>query len=249
MAIAVVDQPVTGSDPNGGTGNQPGSSPGWLAGLPAELRDNEAFKGHKTVGDFAKSHLAVAQKAKDLEAKLANSIPKLPDGASSEERDLYFNSLGRPESPSGYELVGENKDKPGAMDYWKGEFHKLGLTKSQARDLTALYDRRINAMVDEYNANVLKTNTEAETSLKTEWGDKYAANVELVRRLWKTNTDTELDKAFQGEISANRVAIMRFVFRMAEKTGEDLSPSASHQRTSAPAGMREFYKDMPGPKT
>ena len=32
-------------------------TPGWIAGLPDDLKGNDAFKDFKTVGDFGKDYL------------------------------------------------------------------------------------------------------------------------------------------------------------------------------------------------
>jgi hypothetical protein len=233
-----VNQP-SGSETQ--TGNQHDQAPGWLAGLPADLRDNEAFKPYKTVGEFAKAHLETATKAKEYEGKLGNSIPKLGANATQEERDKFFNSLGRPESPDGYQLEGGDKEKEKLLDPWKKDFHDLGFTSDQAKGLKARFDARINQLVDAQKASVQAEINDASTKLKTEWGDKYDANVELVNRFWKKETDSEFDKAFTGESSANRFTMMRFLFKMAAKTGEDMSLPSGTQRGAQPNGMRDFY--------
>lgn len=212
-------------------------SPGWLAGLPAELRDNEAFKSHRTVGDFAKSHLETAAKAKEYEGKLANSIPKLSETATPEERNQFFNSLGRPEKADGYEFVGEDKAAPEWTKAYKDAMHKIGVPKAMAKELSEFNNQMINQMVEQHNAKIQTQNAEATTILKTELGDKYDASVELVSRLWKQwgKTEVEFDKAFATESSANRVTMMRFLLNVAAKTGEDSSLRGNTQRQSAPA--------------
>jgi hypothetical protein len=238
---AVVNQP-SGSETTI-TGNQQPQQPGWLAGLPAELRDNEAFKAHKTVGDFARVHLETAQKAKDLEGRLANSIPKLGANATQEERDRFFNSIGRPDKPEGYLLDGGDQEKEKLLTPWKQDFFELGLTADQAKGLKAKWDGRINKLVDDRRIQ----DAEAETKLKADWGDRYPATVELVKRLWKRETDIDLDVAFAGENSANRVAIMRYVFKMAAKTGEDTSPAGAIDRRTGgdPFDPKTFYSNPP----
>jgi hypothetical protein len=234
MPEAVVDQPVLGSDATVVTGNQGSNSPGWLAGLPSDLRDNEAFKAHKTVGDFAKAHLDVAAKAKEYEGKLANSIPKLGENATQEERDRFYNSLGRPEKPEGYELDPEKKNAPEWNKYWEDALFQEGVSKQTAQGLQKRLNAQMTQMVEQHNAKILAENTKAAETLKTELGDKYDASVALVSRLWKQwgKTEVEFDKAFSTETSANRVTMMRFLLNVAAKTGEDSSLRAGGQRAS-----------------
>ncbi len=243
---AVVDQP-TGSETN--TGNQQPQSPGWLAGLPAELRDNEAFKSHKTVGDFAKSHLETAKKVKEYEGKLANSVVKPGENATQEERDKYYNSLGRPEKPDGYELDGEDKNAKEWTGYWRNELHKIGVPKDMAKAISASFNKQTQAMVEAHNAAIQRQIVDTSTALKTELGDKYDASVELASRLWKQwgKTEVDFDKAFASETSQNRVTMIRFLLNVAAKTGEDSSLRGSGQRGNATPPPFINYDKSPAP--
>jgi hypothetical protein len=240
---AAVDQPVAGSE-TAVQGNRETQTPGWLAGLPSDLRDNEAFKPFRTVGDFAKSHLEIAKKAKEAEEKLVNSIPKLGENATPEERDRYLNSLGRPEKPDGYELDGEDKNSPEWTGYWRNELHRIGVPKDQAKAISTAFNNQIKQMVDAHNAKILSENEKAATALKAELGDKYDASVVLVSRLWKQwgKTEVEFDKAFATESSANRTTMMRFLLNVAAKTGEDLSLRGSVQRAETPKAGYDLSK-------
>jgi hypothetical protein len=216
---------------------QPGSdSLGWRAGLPDDLKQDEAFVPFKTVGDFAKAHKETAAKAKDYEGKLANSIPKLAENATAEERDRFYNSLGRPEKPDGYEFVGEDKAAPEWTKAYKDAMHKMGVPKAMAKELSQFNNTMINQMVEQHNAKILKENTEAVAVLKSELGDKYEPATVLVSRLWKQwgKTEVEFDKAFATESSANRVTMMRFLLNVAAKTGEDTSLRGAGPRQDAP---------------
>jgi hypothetical protein len=202
---------------------------GWRAGLPDDLKQDEAFVPFKTVGDFAKAHKETAAKVKDYEGKLANSIPKLGENATAEERERFYTQLGRPEKAEGYEFVGEDKAAPEWTKAYKDAMHKMGVPKAMARQLSEFNNNMINQMVEQHNAKILEENTKAVATLKAELGDKYDASVQLVSRLWKQwgKTEVEFDKAFATETSANRVTMMRFLLNVAQKTGEDSSLKGS----------------------
>jgi len=228
------------NQPSGSATEQPGNqqtqSPGWLAGLPSDLKDNEAFKQYRTVGDFAKAHLDTAKRVTEYEGKLANSIPKLSENATQEEREKFYNSLGRPEKPEGYEFVGEDKAAPEWTKAYKDAMHRIGVPKAMAKQLSEFNNQMINQMVEAHNAKILSENTKAAELFKTELGDRYDAGVALVSRLWKQwgKTETEFDKAFASESSANRVIMMRLLLNVAAKTGEDESLRSSGQRSGNP---------------
>jgi hypothetical protein len=240
----VVNQPVAGSETTGNTGNQQTQTPGWLAGLPSDLRDNEAFKPYRTVGDFAKAHLETANKAKEYEGKLANSIPKLGENATPEERDKFYTSLGRPDKPEGYELDPEKKNAPEWNKYWEDTLFSEGIPKKTAQALQGKLNAQLTSMVEAHNAKILAENTKAAETLKTELGDKYDASVVLVSRLWKQwgKTEVEFDKAFAAESSANRTTMMRFLLNVAAKTGEDSSLRGSGQRAETPKAGYDLSK-------
>ena len=238
MPEVVVDQPVVGSE-SVVPGDQHVQAPGWLAGLPADLRDNEAFKSYRTVGDFAKAHLDTAAKAKEYEGKLANSIPKLGENATQEERDKFYTSLGRPEKPDGYGLTKGSKNAPEWDKYWENALFENGVPLNTAQGLKKSLDVQMTKMVEQHNAAVEAKKaadlSEVSTKLKTELGDKYDAGVELASRLWKRDTDSDLEKIFEGQPPANKLYITRYILKVAAKTGEDSSLRGTGQRQTAPA--------------
>ena len=244
MGTAVVEQ---------STGNQQQESLGWRSAISPDLQKDEVLTSYKNVNDLAKVHVETVKKTKDLEAKVGNAIFKPSENATPEERNQFFNSLGRPEKPEGYQLEGGDKAKEEALQPWKQDFHELGLTAAQAKGLKAKWDGRINQIVEAHNAKILQDNAAATATLKTELGDKYDASVELVSRLWKQwgKTEVDFDKAFQTETSANRVTMMRFLLNVAAKTGEDTSLRGSGERKTAPSGKQMVYdkSNMPPART
>ena len=235
MPEAVLEQPVVTE------------SLGWRAGLPDTLKTNETFASFKTVGEFGQSYLDQGAKLKDIESKLADSVPKLPDDASEEDRNLYFDALGRPKQASEYEFDGEDKNAPEWTNLWKSEFHKLGLTKTQAKTLSTSFNGQIQKMVDAHNNEFKAEMTTAESKLRTELGDKYDTNVELAKRLWQKHGEGEFDKVFAAESNSNRYTMIRYLLKMAALTGEDTSPQSGHTPNVATSEPGFRYDKSPTP--
>ena len=233
-------------------GDQQQEGLGWRAGLPDDLKAHESIVPYKTVGDFAKSYIETTGKLREAEGKLSNSIPKLSANATPEEREKYFNQLGRPEKPDGYELDGEDRNAPEWTGYWRNELHRIGVPKDQAKAISAAFNNQIKSMVEAHNAKILQENEKAAETLKTELGDRYDASVALASRLWKQwgNTEVEFDKAFATETSANRVTMIRFLLNVAAKTGEDSSLHSGQMRQrSEPGNKMDYSKSkMPPPR-
>ena len=198
--------------------------PGWIAGLPDTLKSNETFTKFKTVGDFANDYIATSSKASELEKKVANSVPKLPDNATDEERGLYFDALGRPKQPSEYELEGEDKNATEWTTQWKNQFHSLGLTKAQAKALSTSWNASVQKMVEAHNVALQNEYKAAETALKSEYGDKFDTNVELAKRLYQKHLGNEFDKDFTAGTDKTRLSTIKMLVKLAALTGEDTSP-------------------------
>lgn len=209
---------------------------GWRAGLPGDLQKNEDFAKFKTVGDFAKHHLEVAAKVPELEKKLGDYVPKLPDNATDEDKNLYYEALGRPKQPSEYEFDGEDKNAPEWTNFWKQQFHALGLTKAQTKQLSTVWNAQQQKMVDAHNASVKAEMTTAEQKLRTEMGDKFDTNVELAKRVYQKHIGTEFDKDFDAGTGTTRLQTMRLIMKFAALTGEDRSPQGGNTISSTGAG-------------
>lgn len=204
------------------------SVPGWVSGLPDTLKTNEALTKYKTVGDLATDYLATSTKASDLEQRVSNSIPKLKDGATDEERSAFYEALGRPKDAKEYEFDGEDKNAPEWTAHWKQVSHTLGLTKSQANSLSKEFNGSMQKMVEAHNAKIQGEITTATEKLKSEWGDKYDTNVELAKRLYTKHVGNEFDKDFDAGTGTTRLATMRLIMKFAALTGEDRSPQGSN---------------------
>ena len=221
----------------------------WLAQLPEDLRTNEAFTGHATLGDFAKSHLEAQGKLKefdgkateltgkvtDLEGRLANTIPKLSEKATPEEQVAFWKSLGVPDKPELYEFPkGDGIEHDEGMVKWaQGVFHQAHLTPQQAALIGQQWDSFVKGMVEAEEKETVKAKQEAEIKFKADLGNdegKYKEAVELVKRVWKKLSDSEFN-AFVDETGiGNDHRFIKFVHEIAKKTGEDMSPSGSPVR-------------------
>lgn len=223
--------------------------PAWVSQLPDDLKQNATFTSFKTIGDLGKSYIETMGKVTEMQGKLEHSIPKLPDDATDEDRSLYYDALGRPKQPSEYEFEGEDKNAPEWTNYWKQTAHELGLTKPQAKALSAKFNAQMQKMVDGHNASVKNEITSSEQKLRSEYGDKFDANVELAKRMWTKYGEGEFDKAFENGNSAYRATTIKMLIKFASLTGEDRSPQGGMSQTGkVPQGMITYDKSPAPPK-
>jgi uncharacterized protein YjbJ (UPF0337 family) len=228
----------------------------WISQLPEDLRTNEAFTGHATLGDFAKSHLEAQGKLKefdgkvkeldgkvvDLTGKLTNSIPKLPEKATDEQMIAFYKALGRPDKPEDYEIPKrdgvENDEK--MVQFGRTIFHKANLNKEQGKVIAEGW----NDFITEYNKALIdleKKSLDGEAEkLKKELGDKYGEQVELGKRFFKKIMESDFDE----KTPINSVTLLRIIIKAANLVGEGMSPPGS----STAGGDKKLglkYKKIP----
>ena len=233
---------------NTGTNGGDAQSLGWRAGLPDDLKQNTDLANYKTVGDFAKEAITWKGKVGELEGKLGDSIPKLPDDASEEDRATYFDALGRPKVASEYEFDGEDKNAPEWTNAWKDAFHRHGLTKQQGKELSKEFNGQIGRLIEAQKTLVANEMKSAEQALRTEMGDKYDTNVELAKRMYSKHIGKEFDADFEAAPPAARFGMTRLLLKVAALTGEDTSPQAGlSQNKKADTGLAINYDKSPAP--
>lgn len=249
----------------------------WIAQLPQDLRSNEAFTEFATLGDFAKAHLeekgklvestgkltTLEKEANDLKTKVADYIPKLTENATEEERNSYYTNLGRPKTEDEYEL---EQPKEGKMDEVfakavRGTFHKIGVSKSQAKELSGWWNEFATVTQAKYNEAMEAHRIAADTALRKDLGDKYDVTVKHVNDLVAKFSGTGADVSFLKTMKlvpivdpavdnpvGNDARLMRWMLGIAKLVGEDASPMGGPARQGKPdAGLS--YPNSPKPPT
>lgn len=233
----------------------------WLAQLPEDLRANEAFTGHATLGEFAKAHLEAKGKlnefdgkfkeaegkAADLSAKLTNTIPKLGEKATDEEKAAFYKALGRPEKSEEYEFPkGEGVEHDPAMVAWARDlFHRANLSKEQGSTISKAWDAFMAQMATNQQETAKKARDESEAALKKELGDKYPATAELAARLLKDVARPEEVQHLADSGIGNDPILIRLIARLAAKTGEDSTTKTTSGGGEPRLGM--IYDKSPAP--
>ena len=203
-----------------------GENDGWRAQLSDDLKSNEAFTGFEKIGDFANDYLKVKGTVTELEGKLGNSIPKLSDNATDEERATFFNALGRPETVDKYELT--KPEIPDGMPYseeiekgFRSASHSLGLTQAQTNGLFAWY---MNGSIGAFKADAegrKKAFDDGVEALKKEHGDKYPEYVKTVDRAVQKFGGDEFKKFMDDSGLGNNPAIVKTFYNIGKAMSED----------------------------
>lgn len=158
---------------------------GWKTELPESLRGHEAFVNYQTKNDLWNGHIEMAGKLKDLEGKLADTIPKLPENATDEQKAAYRAAIGIPEKADDYEVdLIEGMDNSLAPLFKQAAF-ELGMPASMAKGLSAWWNKTLLAFVSAQDEAKAKAHNEAVEKLNNEWGENANANAEAIKAAYQ----------------------------------------------------------------
>jgi len=213
--------------PEGGNGGgQPpaGGTPplnDFVKGLPADLQTEKCLHNMTDAATLAKGYVH-AQKmigAKRVEAPL----PTWGDN----EWNGFYEAAGRPKTPDAYVppkidgLPEIKTDDP----RWKKTaevLHKAGLTQRQAEPILKSYLEGEMEVAKMQQQTAEQKRIEAETALKSEWGDKYDANLDLAKAVVTKFGDESLMTYIQ-EQGGNDPRLIKSLARIGAAMMEDKS--------------------------
>lgn len=132
---------------------------------------------------------AATPPAGDPAAPAAAPLTMPGKDATPEQWSAFYNQIGRPETPDGYELPLPEGDDGAFAKQMAPMLHKHGLTADQAKGLAGDWNSMVAGMQAEQvkaeqaaaQAQHVKNTAEA-AELKTEWGEKHTENMEFARR-------------------------------------------------------------------
>ncbi|WP_085905847.1 hypothetical protein [Kiloniella majae] len=165
---------------------------------------------------------------------------KLPtEGANEDEIDAFYEALGVPETPDGYELeVPEELSSQHSEEDWKAYTgaiselsHALGLSPEQAQ---ALADMDLQAKTqsmenmereqEQYLSQQIEETTE---TLRDEWGSKMDVNVRTANRALKALGGSELEGVLSEAGVLNDPVVIRAFHKAGLSLVEDSSPGGA----------------------
>ena len=150
---------------------QGGSGHDFLQLIPEDLREHSSLSSIKDVENLARSYV----NAQRLIG--ADKIP-MPHNPTDEDLDAIYGRLGRPETPSGYNIEADGQVlTEDAVAGYTDVAHKLRLTPDQAAGVLEYYKAVSQGSAEQMQANQADYMAKVETELKSEWGDAYESKV------------------------------------------------------------------------
>ena len=193
----------------------------WLAGLPEDLRESPHLTRYKTQEELARGMI-------EAQTFISSTRPTVPkEDAAPEEWGKFFNSLGCPEKPEGYEIAKPEK-LPEGFPYseeldkqWQGWAHKAGLA---ARRFKAVRDPCLAAHLAQFN-QVLEAQGQREEkvtqALQKDWGGKYQENLDLARKTAQKYIQDPADWEALAFALNNDERLVRIFHRLGQDLSED----------------------------
>jgi len=152
----------------------------WVDGLKPELKTFVQEMGFKEPTEVLEPY----QNLLKLRGVAADKLIRTPDSyADAKEQEAAWNQiydrLGRPKTPDEYGL--ENKDHVEDTKFMAENFHKLGLNKTQAAELTKAFTERAATAQKAFQDNQQLVAKNSLDKLRQEWGSTYDKNIQLAK--------------------------------------------------------------------
>lgn len=212
-------------DPPEGGGDQPTPEPAaptneFVNSLPEELREETALAQFKGIEGLAKSY---------LETKKLVGTKRMEEPTESWDQtkwDELYGKLGRPETPDKYEvpeinLPNDLKLDEALLGEAKTKFHELGLNKKQFAGVMGLYGRVVSEGLEGESAKNEESLKEGTLALKTEWGDKFDANIDIAQSAINKFGGEDLDKILKDSGLGNNPAMVKTFHEIGKRIMED----------------------------
>ena len=162
----------------------------WRSEFSTDLKSNP---GLEKFDNAEKPHEALAKSYLEAQKLIGKKGIIPPDeNAGEKEWDDFFNALGRPESPEGYDFNGW--EPPEALaEMWDDSIrteilktmHKVGLNGKQAREIVDSYAALQGSRYQEMLSEVQGNREDVSSSLKKEWGSAYEAKMETAHEAFR----------------------------------------------------------------
>ena len=181
--------------------------------LPEGLRNEPSLQTFTSVDNLAKSYVNAVKKI----GGNPDHLVQLPQ--EGESRDNFYNQIGRPQTPEGYDFGTEPGDN--RLDFFKDAVHKIGLTQDQATNMLQLYaavEQEQSKAGDKANAD-FAVNSQIE--LKREWGVDYDSKIDMAQRAFAQFATPEFSKIMDETGIGNHPELLKAFSKVGEAMGDD----------------------------
>lgn len=185
----------------------------------------------------------------ELEGRLGRSVIMPGPEADSAETDAFWQRLGRPDSPAGYEFPlpeGVESASPADLAFQQamaGVFHQAGLSAAQAKALNAGWNEYVAGLAPEAEKAALRSREAGVAQLKKEWGGDYDANLGYALRAAESFGDAAFREWCDESGVGNDPRFIRVFAAIGRRMGEESLPAgaAPTGQQGGEARLKELY--------
>ena len=224
-------KPAAGKGGAGAGAGDGGNAPAWPDDWRQRVTTDE--KHSKTLERFAspkalfESYASLRQRVDSGELKLQKPFP---DKGTPEEQTAWRKSNGLPEKPTDYKLEFEDglvfgdADKP-VVDEFLASAHSLNMPEPQVKGMLRWYHSLQEKTAERREQADTEFLQKSEDALRTEWGNEYRRNINLVKGLVETIPEN-VREAFVGARLASGEAMINHpdVARWLVSTARTVNP-------------------------
>lgn len=188
----------TGENKGAGNEGNTNTAADWRDTLPADLKTAKSLASIKSVEDLAKGYV-----------NAQSVIGKRFEDLTPEQLGLYYNKMGRPEKPEGYEIKPPAGADESLTNWFTKTAHDIGLPKEMAGKLFEAYGGLLN---EQSSLAIAAKEVEMENQfkqLKTEFGPAFDERTELANRALTEFGGDELVAALEKAGMQNHPALVK----------------------------------------
>ena len=208
--------------PNNGDkaeGSQPVDMPAWTSQLSEELRGNPDVM--KQMSKFAKI-TDLAKGYSELESKLGKSLIKPGKDTSDEEREAFYQQLGKPKSADKYSIDDQNAAA------FKDIAFKNNLTDDQCKALYGQFQEIGKNAIAQAQLQKAAAAKATDDALRAEWGNNYDTKITMLQR----GVNAYGGKALGEKLKNSGLLFDADVIKMFVKLGEEAADAGSVGKTA-----------------
>ena len=217
----------SGSGAGAGAGNTPAWPDDWRQRVTTDEKHSKTLERFASPKALFESYASLRQRVDSGELKLQTPFP---DKGTPEEQTAWRKSNGLPEKPTDYKLEFEDglvfgdADKP-VIDAFLASAHSLNMPESQVKGTLRWYHGLQEQAAEKREQADTEFLQKAEDALRTEWGNEYRRNINLVKGLVETIPEN-VREAFVGARLASGEAMINHpdVARWLVSTARTVNP-------------------------
>jgi hypothetical protein len=155
--------------------------------VPEDIRSDKVFD---TVSDLNGMTKMLAHQVRTIRSQ-GKAMPE--ETAPKSDWDVFFKSIGRPDTPEGYKYV-KPEDinvedlSPEFMKTTFAGFHKTGMNQKQAESVLGMFADHLREVEKFVDAEENREFDEAEQALRQKWGTAYDSHMHLAQKMVAENT-------------------------------------------------------------